>query len=476
MTACPVPGLLYSARRVGPGQGRRPARVRHGHRPLPRLRADRPGARSRTRGAGRVRRQDHSSAAGGLRGTAPRRARGARPPVPPGRPGERAVSGSDGDVQPHRAQANSLISGLRSAADAARALGLRTREVDSRLAALDASSRRAARQVDLLGARAQTAGSRLGALGSRGSRTGSQLRRAGSDAGTLERSLRSVGRQATALSRLLAGGALVLGTGQLVEEGNRYQREMNAFQAVTGATAGQMQRAAWMANQLGIDLTLPTTTAADAAEAMVELAKAGFLTDQAITATRASLQLASAAGVSAADSARYLGDIMDQFGLSADQAARASDILAATANNASGGIIDIYYAMRYAGPVAAGLGVSMEDAATAVGMLGKAGILGRRARPGLRFPRRSGGADQLQGWTISAIARQLGRNLKAIRAYLNGEKTAGHRLQGPDAFVPFLDYCRQRLSDDRICGPPRCSTRWPGWLLPTGCSRRSWSR
>ncbi|WP_432033690.1 phage tail tape measure protein [Streptomyces antibioticus] len=282
------------------------------------------------------------------------------------------------------AQANSLISGLRSAADAAQDLGRRTRELDRRLDTLDASSRRTARQINTLGAQARTAATRLGTLGARGGQTGRGLRQAGNDANTLERSLKSAGRQATALTRLLAGGALVLGTGQLVEEGNRYQRQMNTFQAVTGATAGQMQRAAWMANQLGNDLTLPTTTAADAAEAMVELAKAGFRTDQAITATRASLQLASAAGVNAADSARYLGDIMDQFGLGADQAARASDILAATANNASGGIIDIYYAMRYAGPVAAGLGVSMEDAASAVGMLGKAGILGQTAGTALR--------------------------------------------------------------------------------------------
>lgn len=282
------------------------------------------------------------------------------------------------------AQANSLISGLRSAADAAQDLGRRTRELDRRLDTLDASSRRTARQVNTLGAQARIASIRLGALSARGGQTARDLRRAGDDANTLERSLKGVGRQATSLTRLLAGGALVLGTGELVEEGNRYQRQMNTFQAVTEATAGQMRRAAWMANRLGNDLTLPTTTAADAAEAMVELAKAGFRTDQAISATRASLQLASAANVSAADSARYLGDIMDQFGLGADQAARASDILAATANNASGGIIDIYYAMRYAGPVAAGLGVSMEDAASAVGMLGKAGILGQTAGTALR--------------------------------------------------------------------------------------------
>ncbi|MGW0730900.1 terminase gpP N-terminus-related DNA-binding protein, partial [Streptomyces mirabilis] len=51
-----------------------------------------------------------------------------------------------------------------------------------------------------------------------------------------------------------------------------------------------------------------------------------------------------------------------------------------------------------------------------------------------------------QGWTISAIARHLGRDRKTIRAYLNGERVPQQRRQAPDAFVPFLDYCRQRLA------------------------------
>ena len=53
-----------------------------------------------------------------------------------------------------------------------------------------------------------------------------------------------------------------------------------------------------------------------------------------------------------------------------------------------------------------------------------------------------------QGWTISAIARHLGRDRKTIRAYLNGEVEVGQRRLAPDAFVPFLDYGRQRLADD----------------------------
>ncbi|MFF1838016.1 transcriptional regulator [Streptomyces sp. NPDC058231] len=51
-------------------------------------------------------------------------------------------------------------------------------------------------------------------------------------------------------------------------------------------------------------------------------------------------------------------------------------------------------------------------------------------------------------WTISAIARHLGRDRQTIRGYLNGEKTPGQRRQAPDAFAPFLDYCRQRLAGD----------------------------
>lgn len=53
-----------------------------------------------------------------------------------------------------------------------------------------------------------------------------------------------------------------------------------------------------------------------------------------------------------------------------------------------------------------------------------------------------------QGWTISAIARHLGRDRKTIREYLNNERVPGQRRQAPDAFVPFLPYCRQRLADD----------------------------
>jgi transposase len=55
-----------------------------------------------------------------------------------------------------------------------------------------------------------------------------------------------------------------------------------------------------------------------------------------------------------------------------------------------------------------------------------------------------------RGWTISAIARHLGRDRKTVRAYLSGERTPGERRRStPDPFEPFATYVAQRLADDR---------------------------
>lgn len=54
-----------------------------------------------------------------------------------------------------------------------------------------------------------------------------------------------------------------------------------------------------------------------------------------------------------------------------------------------------------------------------------------------------------RGWSISAIARHLGHDRKTIRAYLNGERTAGvRRPVGEDHFDRFEPYVRERLGED----------------------------
>ena len=54
-----------------------------------------------------------------------------------------------------------------------------------------------------------------------------------------------------------------------------------------------------------------------------------------------------------------------------------------------------------------------------------------------------------QGWTISAIARHLGRDRKTIRAYLRGDREPGVRARAAaDPFGPFAAYCKARLAED----------------------------
>ena len=83
-------------------------------------------------------------------------------------------------------------------------------------------------------------------------------------------------------------------------------------------------------------------------------------------------------------------------------------------------------------------------------------------------PEEALGAQALcdQGWSISAIARHLGRDRKTIRRYLSGERELGQRKPaGPDPFEPFVAYCRTWLADDPICGRPPCSTSSPTWAI-----------
>ena len=54
-----------------------------------------------------------------------------------------------------------------------------------------------------------------------------------------------------------------------------------------------------------------------------------------------------------------------------------------------------------------------------------------------------------QGWSVSAIARHLGRDRKTVRAYLSGERRPGARTAaGPDRFEPYARYCTERLAED----------------------------
>ncbi|MGH9215717.1 MAG: terminase gpP N-terminus-related DNA-binding protein, partial [Acidimicrobiales bacterium] len=54
-----------------------------------------------------------------------------------------------------------------------------------------------------------------------------------------------------------------------------------------------------------------------------------------------------------------------------------------------------------------------------------------------------------RGWSISAIARHVGRDRKTVRAYVRGDRTPGVRRPAkPDGFEPFVAYVRARFDED----------------------------
>lgn len=163
---------------------------------------------------------------------------------------------------------------------------------------------------------------------------------------------------------------------QIASIGADYEKSMNIFQAVTRASSEEMARAAKVAQQLGADMSLPATSAADAAGAMTELAKGGFTAAQAMDAAKGALQLAAAAGITEAEAATITANALNTFHLAATEAARVSDLLAATANASSAEISDVALALAQSGSSAAALKIPIEDLTTAIGMMANAGIKG----------------------------------------------------------------------------------------------------
>jgi TP901 family phage tail tape measure protein len=111
---------------------------------------------------------------------------------------------------------------------------------------------------------------------------------------------------------------------------------------------------------------------------------AGFTTNQILEALPATLDLAAAATLSMGQAADITSNIMSGFGLAANQAGRAADVLAAIASSANTDVTGMGQAMKYVGPIARSLGISMEDTAAAIGVLANQGIQGSMAGTGLK--------------------------------------------------------------------------------------------
>ena len=179
----------------------------------------------------------------------------------------------------------------------------------------------------------------------------------------------------------VTGGIAAVGAAMksAISSGMDFTTSLNSMQAVAGATSAQVAQVGAMARQLGNDNTIAATSSVDAAQAMLELAKGGFSVDQSMQAARGTLQLAAAAQISAGEAATIQSQALQAFGLNANQAGMAADILANSANQSSAEITDVAQALQQSGAVAHQFGLSMNDTAAAISLMANSGIQGSDA-------------------------------------------------------------------------------------------------
>jgi TP901 family phage tail tape measure protein len=199
----------------------------------------------------------------------------------------------------------------------------------------------------------------------------------------LQKRIGQMGSALTNLGGKMAGvgTALALPIGLAMRNFAQFDDAIRATAAVSQASASELQRLTEVARNLGATTSF---TAVQVANLMTELGRAGFSPKEIENMTGAVLDLSRATGTDAALSAGIMAATLRQFGLGATEATRAADVLTATANKTFNTVEGLGESLKYAGPVAKELGLSLEDTAAILGVLGNVGIQGSEAGTALR--------------------------------------------------------------------------------------------
>lgn len=196
-----------------------------------------------------------------------------------------------------------------------------------------------------------------------------------------------VGQKLTDVGKSMTLGITLpvgLAAGASIKAAADFETMGNTFKAVSGASSEQFQQMSELAKQLGNDITLPGTSATDAAAAMTELVKAGLSVDDTFKAAKATLQLSAAAQIGNAEAATIVGQALNAFGLSGDKAIQVADLLANSANASAGEITDMAYALQAGASVANMAGQNIGDFTTAISLMANAGVTGSDAGTSLK--------------------------------------------------------------------------------------------
>ncbi|MCH2079070.1 phage tail tape measure protein [Prochlorococcus sp. ALOHA_ZT_50] len=143
--------------------------------------------------------------------------------------------------------------------------------------------------------------------------------------------------------------------------------------AVSNSTAAELENLTDIAREMGASTEF---TATQAAEALTFLGRAGVEAAEQVAVLPKVLDLATASGMDLAGSTDILLSTMAQFKKPLTEATAVMDVMVKTVNTSKNDMTQFAEAMKFMGPTAKALGISLEEASAIIGILGNNGLNG----------------------------------------------------------------------------------------------------
>ena len=232
----------------------------------------------------------------------------------------------------------------------------------------------------------------------------SKLRRLQNEARKTKRSIRNI---------FLAGGATAFATGVALRPFAQYELQMAAVRAITSSTDAEFRALSKSSKDLGRTTRF---TAAQVAMGQKYLAMAGYDTDKILKSIESTLQLSQIGMLDLGRAADIASNILTAFNIEADKTGLVVDVIARTVTRANTDVEQMGIGMSYVAPVAKGLGLTLQETAAAVGVLGNAGIQAARVGTGLR---RTIGELASPSFALREVMAEVGLTIEDVSPRVN---------------------------------------------------------
>lgn len=212
----------------------------------------------------------------------------------------------------------------------------------------------------------------------------STLQTVGANMQSFGNSLKSVGagmKQAGQTMTTRVTAPIVGGLTACIKTTMDFDAEMSKVAAISGATGNDFDTLRDKAIEMG-DKT--KFSASESAEAMEYMAMAGWKTEDMLNGISGVMSLAAASGEELGTTSDIVTDGLTAFGMTAEDSSHFADVLAAASANANTNVSMLGESFKYCAPVAGALGFSIEDTATALGLMANSGIKASQGGTALR--------------------------------------------------------------------------------------------